>query len=78
VEAGLDAAAWMEIFTHLCHTRLDCCKPSTKAVREFCRRLERGGVRGGEKMRVNMSGEFHVRVWRDAAAWRMKLIPASV
>jgi hypothetical protein len=71
VEAGLDAAGWTEIFTYLCHTRLDCCKPSVKAVREFCRRMERSG----DRMRVNMSGEFHVRVWRDAAAaWWMKFI----
>jgi tRNA(Ile)-lysidine synthetase-like protein len=77
VEAELDQAAWAEVFTHLCHTRLDCSKPSAKAVGQFWTRLM--AAVAGKPIRVNMSGEFHVRVWRDTATWDwwMKFITES-
>jgi tRNA(Ile)-lysidine synthetase-like protein len=71
VEAELDAAGWTEILEHLCHRRLDVNRPSAAAVREFCRRLQRG-ITGGWKM--HLSGKLMVRVWLDAGAWRMKLL----
>jgi tRNA(Ile)-lysidine synthase TilS/MesJ len=77
VEAELDAAGWTEIFEHLCHRKLDVSRPSAAAVREFCRRLQRGAAMG---WKMHLSGKLMVRVWLDAGAsasagtWRMKLL----
>ncbi len=70
VEAELDETGWATILETLCHTRLDCSKPSKKAVGEFCRRLRRGAV----AWKMHLTGEVTAHVWQEGhAAWWMKL-----
>jgi hypothetical protein len=70
VHAGLDEVGWATLMETLFHTRLDCTKPSKKAVGEFCRRLGRGA----EAWKMHLTGEVMVHVWREARAdWWMKL-----
>ena len=70
VHASLDEVGWVTILETLFHTRLDCSKPSKKAVGEFCRRLGRGAV----VWKMHLTGEVTAHVWQEGhAAWWMKL-----
>ena len=63
VKARLDAAAWLTIFEHVCHTRLGVSRPSIKCVRDFCERLGRwASGRLGPALRAEMGKEFHILV----------------
>jgi hypothetical protein len=77
VKARLDAAAWLSIFEHVCHTRLGVARPSIKCVRDFCERLGRW-VGGASTLRAEMGKEFHILVRRADAAekYTMKFVVA--
>jgi tRNA(Ile)-lysidine synthase TilS/MesJ len=80
VKAHLDAAAWLSIFEHICHTRLSCSKPSIKCVRDFCERLYRFarsspvGYRPWTTLRVEMGKHFRIVVSRAADAVIMEFV----
>lgn len=59
-KARLDANAWLQIFEHICHRRLGCARPSTKAIKDFCERL----YKMGDKLTVEMGKGLKVIVVR--------------
>jgi tRNA(Ile)-lysidine synthetase-like protein len=82
VKARLDAAAWLTIFEHLCHTRLGVGRPSIKCVRDFSERLGRwasgGSGRLSSTLRAEMGKEFHILVQggEGAGKYSMKFVVA--
>ncbi len=66
----LDANSWMGIFEHICHKRLGCARPSTKAVKDFCERL----YRIGDRMIVEMGKGLKVIINKKGDEVSMKFI----
>jgi tRNA(Ile)-lysidine synthase TilS/MesJ len=58
VKAKLDANSWLGIFEHICHKYLGLARPSIKAIRDFCMRLNKSW----DKMKVEMGKGLKVQV----------------
>jgi tRNA(Ile)-lysidine synthase TilS/MesJ len=58
VKANLDANSWLGIFEHICHKYLGLARPSIKAIRDFCMRLNKSW----DKMKVEMGKGLKVQV----------------
>lgn len=71
IKAKLDTSGWLSIFEYICHKRLDCSKPSFKAVRDFCDRLYRFR---GDLLQVEMGKGFKVIVTREGDSVFMKFV----
>ena len=70
--ARLDAAGWLRIFTHVCHTHYGISKPSVKCVEDFRKRLASPWAEKYGRLQVEFGKELRIVVVAKGGQTTMK------